>query len=114
MSTSPDIVKVAGRESARGLKVASYPSIPSPEELIARAEELRPHLRKEQAATEQRGRPSEETHSRLVEAGFYKMYIPRRYGGYEYTLDAFARVVIALAQGCPSTAWFFAFGAGHS
>ncbi len=91
----------------------SHP-VPTTEELVARAEELRPLLREQQAETEARGRPSEETHEKLVEAGFYKMYTPRKYGGYEFTLDAFARVIISLAQGCPSTGWFVAFGAGHS
>ena len=100
--------------SARRAKDAVREAIPTTKDLVAKAEALRPHLRKEQAATEARGRPSQETHEKLVEAGFYKMYVPRRYGGYEFTLDAFARVIISVAQGCPSTAWFLAFGAGHS
>lgn len=95
-------------------KAATRDPIPPPDELVARAEALRPFLREEQAATEERGRPSRETHEKLVAAGFYKMFIPRKYGGYEYTLHDFSRVIVALAQGCPSTAWFFAFGAGHS
>ena len=93
---------------------AAQSPIPTVDDLIARAVELRPALREEQAATEERGRPTEEMHRKLVEAGFYKAFTPRRYGGYEYTLHDFARLVINLAQGCPSTAWFFAFGAGHS
>jgi 3-hydroxy-9,10-secoandrosta-1,3,5(10)-triene-9,17-dione monooxygenase len=97
-----------------GATAATGDGTPTPDELVARAEELRPALREQMAATEERGRPSEEMNDRLVEAGFYRMFTPRRYGGYEFTLHDFSRVIVSLAQGCPSTSWFVAFGSGHS
>jgi 3-hydroxy-9,10-secoandrosta-1,3,5(10)-triene-9,17-dione monooxygenase len=89
-------------------------TVPTPDDMVARAVALRPLLREQAAATEDRGYPPKEVHDRLVEAGFYKMYVPRRYGGYEFSLRSFTQVIIALAEGCPSTAWFLAFGAGHA
>jgi 3-hydroxy-9,10-secoandrosta-1,3,5(10)-triene-9,17-dione monooxygenase len=40
--------------------------------------------------------------------------VPRRYGGYELDYVTFVRVLVALAGGCPSTAWSFGLPAGHS
>lgn len=104
--------RLEGASGAAG--AVTRAAIPTPEELVARADALRPHLREQQAATEARGYPSKETHDKLKAAGFFKMYIPRKFGGYEFPLHCFQRVIISLAQGCPSTAWFTAFGAGHA
>lgn len=82
-------------------------------ELIARATALRPRLQAEQAATEQRTYYSAEIHQAFIDAGFYKTYVPRRFGGYEFDFPTFSRLVIELGKGCPSTAWCFALGASH-
>ena len=87
---------------------------PSPDELVARAVALRPFLRERQAETEERGYPAKDMHDALTAAGFYRIYIPRRFGGLEYHLKVFQRVMINVAQGCSSTGWFTAFGAGHA
>jgi 3-hydroxy-9,10-secoandrosta-1,3,5(10)-triene-9,17-dione monooxygenase len=83
-------------------------------ELIARADELRPVLVEAQAETEQRTYYSEEIHRAFQQAGFYRMLVPRRYGGFEHDLGSFWRLTIALARGCPSTAWCFCLPAGHA
>lgn len=84
------------------------------EDLIALAESMRPMLLEEQAATEQRTFYSEETHERFKEAGFYRLHVPKRYGGLEYSLSTFYRIVMAIARGCPSTGWMLSLGAGHA
>jgi 3-hydroxy-9,10-secoandrosta-1,3,5(10)-triene-9,17-dione monooxygenase len=89
-------------------------AIPDPDEMVARAVAMQPRLREQATTTEDRGYPPKEIHDQLVESGFYKLYVPKKYGGYEYSLRSFTKVIVALAEGCPSTAWFFAFGAGHA
>jgi 3-hydroxy-9,10-secoandrosta-1,3,5(10)-triene-9,17-dione monooxygenase len=86
--------------------------VTTPEQLIERARELRPHLFERQAETEQRGSYSEETHALLRDAGFYRMLAPRRVGGLAVDLGTFLRVVSELARGCPASAWGVAVLAG--
>src|SRR3954453_2801730 len=75
------------------------------QELIERAIALRPMLVERQAETEERTYPPPETHAEFEAAGFYRMYLPKRYGGLEVDLPAYMRVVLGLAPGCPSRAW---------
>ncbi len=84
------------------------------DELVARAEALRPMLVECQAETEARGHYAEDVHKLFTDAGFYRMLVPRRYGGLEVGVDTFMRVVTALARGCPSTGWCLCLGAAHA
>ena len=87
---------------------------PTPAELIERAIELRPLLIADQAAVEERNNYSPELHERFQEAGFYRMFVPRRYGGLEADVPTFMRVVVEIARGCPSTAWCLALASNHA
>jgi 3-hydroxy-9,10-secoandrosta-1,3,5(10)-triene-9,17-dione monooxygenase len=82
--------------------------------LIAAADAMRPHLLAEQAATEQRSCYSPETHAMFDEAGFYRMFVPRRYGGLEVDYPTFYQVVMSIARGCPSTGWMMTLSIAHS
>jgi 3-hydroxy-9,10-secoandrosta-1,3,5(10)-triene-9,17-dione monooxygenase len=84
------------------------------EEIIARAEALRPKLVERQAETEERTYYSEEMHQEFLQAGFYRMLVPRRYGGYEFELPVFLRTMSAIARGCPSTAWCLCLASAHA
>jgi 3-hydroxy-9,10-secoandrosta-1,3,5(10)-triene-9,17-dione monooxygenase len=86
----------------------------TPREIIERARALRPRLVELQAETEARTYYSEEIHEELLRGGFYRMLVPRRFGGYEFDFPTFLRVVIELAAGCMSTAWCFCLAAGHA
>jgi 3-hydroxy-9,10-secoandrosta-1,3,5(10)-triene-9,17-dione monooxygenase len=79
--------------------------VSAPHELVGRARELRDYLRERQAETEQRGGYSGETHALLLEAGFFRMLIPRRHGGLDVDLPTYAGVIGELARGCPASAW---------
>ncbi len=85
----------------------------SPAEMIARAETLRPMLREQQAATEAAGRMLDETNAALVANGFYRTIQPRRFGGYEFGLRDFIRIMAEVSRGCPSSGWVLALTAGH-
>jgi 3-hydroxy-9,10-secoandrosta-1,3,5(10)-triene-9,17-dione monooxygenase len=84
------------------------------EELLRRAAELRPLLLEQQAATEERSYFAPETHELFREAGFYRLLVPRRYGGLEVDLPTFYAVMMAISRGCPSTGWQLCLSAGHA
>ncbi|HZL54403.1 MAG TPA: acyl-CoA dehydrogenase family protein [Solirubrobacteraceae bacterium] len=86
----------------------------TPDQLIARAIALRPKLIAAQAEAEERTYYSEEMHQELLDSGFYRLYIPRRYGGYEFDANTYMRVLIELARGCVSTAWCAGLAAAHA
>ncbi|WP_431995819.1 acyl-CoA dehydrogenase family protein [Streptomyces griseoflavus] len=86
----------------------------TPDEIVARAEELAALLPARQAETERRGYYAEDTHEAFTRAGFYRILVPRRYGGYEFGPSTFMRVATTLARGCPSTGWMYLFGAAHA
>ncbi|SFT36205.1 3-hydroxy-9,10-secoandrosta-1,3,5(10)-triene-9,17-dione monooxygenase [Actinopolyspora lacussalsi subsp. righensis] len=86
----------------------------TPAEVIARAEAIAPSLVERQRETEQRTFYAPDTHLEFTNAGFYKILVPRRYGGYEFGIDTFLRVTMALARGCPSTGWMFCLGGTHA
>src|SRR5688572_3312748 len=86
----------------------------TPAAMIEAAIALRPLLREKQAETESAGRILDEVNAACDAAGFYRALQPRRFGGYEFDLPTFAKVMIEVARGCPSTGWVVAFTAGHT
>ncbi|MCF6469953.1 acyl-CoA dehydrogenase [Nonomuraea sp. MG754425] len=86
----------------------------TPAEVIARAEAIAPSLVGRQAETERRTFYAEDTHEEFSRAGFYRILVPRKYGGYEFGVETFMRVVGALTRGCPSTGWMYCLGAAHA
>ena len=86
----------------------------TPEEMIARAAEIGPTLVERQAETEERTCYAPDTHETFREAGFYRLLVPRRYGGYEFDIPTFVRVIMHLARGCPSTAWQVCLPTAHT
>ena len=86
----------------------------TPVGMIEAAVALRPLLREKQVETEAAGRILDEVNAACDAAGFYRALQPRRFGGYEFDLPTFAKVMIEVARGCPSTGWVVAFTAGHT
>src|SRR5690348_13877571 len=84
------------------------------EELIRRAIELRPKLIERQAETEARTYYSEETHRDFLDAGFYRMLVPKKFGGYEIDLPTFYQVIIEVAHADVSTAWCLCLASSHA
>ncbi len=82
---------MAQKEKAAAARAPIPPPEPdlTPAEIVARAREIRPGLVELQAETEDRRYYSEETHQAFLKAGFYRMLVPRRYGGYEFDLPTF-------------------------
>jgi 3-hydroxy-9,10-secoandrosta-1,3,5(10)-triene-9,17-dione monooxygenase len=86
----------------------------TPAEVIGRAEAIAPALAGRQAETERRTFYGQDVHEQFTQAGFYRLLVPRRYGGYEFGIETFLKVVTILARGCPSTAWMYCLGAAHA
>ncbi|MFG2727771.1 acyl-CoA dehydrogenase family protein [Streptomyces canus] len=82
-------------------------------EIIERAAALRPALLARQAETERLTHYPEDTHDDFLRAGFYRILQPRRYGGNEFGLPVFYRVIVEIARGCPSTGWALSLTAAH-
>ncbi|MFB4262846.1 acyl-CoA dehydrogenase family protein [Nonomuraea sp. GTA35] len=86
----------------------------TPDEIVARAEAMVPALVARQAETEQRTYYARDTHEAFAQAGFYRILVPRRFGGYEFGVETFLRVSMTLARGCPSTGWMYSLGTAHA
>ncbi len=87
------------------MATATSRSIPTPEELLARARELVPAMRERAARTEEARRILPETHRDFVEAGFYRVLQPRRYGGYGLDYGVNCEISTEIARGCASSGW---------
>jgi 3-hydroxy-9,10-secoandrosta-1,3,5(10)-triene-9,17-dione monooxygenase len=94
-------------------KFAPEPQV-TPEELVNRAKAMRTELRERQVLCEEKGQIPEETNDAFIKAGFYRILQPRRFGGYEFDLPTFIRVMIEIARGCVESGWVLALTAGHA
>ncbi|MDO8431884.1 MAG: hypothetical protein Q7S58_05675 [Candidatus Binatus sp.] len=85
----------------------------TPAMMIERARAMRPILRERQDRCEAGGELPAATNDAFVEAGFYRTVQPRRFGGYEFDVETFLRIMIEIARGCPASGWVLALTAGH-
>src|SRR5919197_419791 len=92
--------------------------VPEPEltapQMVQRARDMVPVLRERQEECERLGRLPDETSRDFIDAGFYRILQPRRFGGYEFDLPTFTRVAIELSRGCPASGWTYTLTAGHA
>ena len=75
------------------------------QELVGRARELAPLLRKNAPAGEANRRLDEETVQAMAKAGFLKVSVPKRYGGWELNTRAMLDVSSAIAEADGGSAW---------
>jgi 3-hydroxy-9,10-secoandrosta-1,3,5(10)-triene-9,17-dione monooxygenase len=99
-------------ERRSGIVAPPEPDL-TPKELVARADTMRGTLRERQALCEQSGRLPPETNDDFVKAGFYRTLQPRCFGGYEFDLPTFAKVIMAISRGCTESGWVLALVSGH-
>ncbi len=83
-------------------------------ELIDALTALTPMLRDNAALAEEQRKPVDEVMHAIEETGAYKWFVPKRYGGYEYSLTGFMEVGLALGEGCASHAWVTTFCMEHN
>jgi len=105
---------VADAAGARPDPSESGPEPPSPAQLAEAARALRPRLIEEAAETEQRTYYSPGMHETFLAGRFYDIYVPRAYGGLEFDMPSYVRIVTELARGDMGTAWGFGLAANHA
>lgn len=66
-----------------------------------------------QPDTEARTHYSGELHHLFDDAGSYRMYVPRRYGGHEVDVPTVVRVMTALGRGSMQAAWGLGLARTH-
>ncbi len=86
----------------------------TPELLVERAIALRGLLREQQEENDERGAYSPELHEAFLKAGFYRITQPRMFGGYEFDIPTYYRVIVEIARGHPSAGWCLSLGASHA
>ncbi len=79
--------------------------VPAREQLVHRAAELVPLLKKHAAWSEENRRIHEESIEAMADAGIFRMRAPARYGGYESDTQTLVDVATELGRGDGSAAW---------
>ncbi|MFI5621379.1 acyl-CoA dehydrogenase family protein [Streptomyces sp. NPDC051567] len=79
--------------------------VPTREQLVHRAAELRPLLRKHAAWAEENRRIHDESIEALADAGIFRMRLPARHGGFESDARTMVEVASELGRADGSTAW---------
>ncbi len=106
--------------SQAGVVDRQYEAVPRPEPgltpdaLIERARTLRPLLRAQQDANDERGHYSDEIHRKFHDGGFYRIVLPKLFGGYEFDYPTFIKVIQEIARGHPSSGWCYTLATSHS
>ena len=75
--------------------------------LVTSARDLVPVLRERAPAAEKSRRIVDETQQAFIEAGFYRIFQPRRYGGYELDFEVMLDIATELGRGCGSSCWIY-------
>lgn len=82
--------------------------------LIAAAEKLAPVLAGRAASAEKLRRIPDETEEEFRRAGFYRIYQPRRFGGFEMRYGLHTMLAAQVARGCASSGWVLSVTACHA
>jgi 3-hydroxy-9,10-secoandrosta-1,3,5(10)-triene-9,17-dione monooxygenase len=83
-------------------------------DLVGAARGLQGRLAAEAPETERRTHFSPELHQAFLDARFYDMFIPARYGGLETPVATFVEVASELARGDLAAAWCWTLSASHA
>ncbi|WP_158935600.1 acyl-CoA dehydrogenase family protein [Burkholderia sp. S171] len=82
--------------------------------LLDAAGEMRLVVAQRARQTEIDRRVSTDVTQRLIEAGLYRVVQPRRFGGYQLSLEALRRLAFEIGRGCTSTGWCYGLSAAAS
>ena len=83
-------------------------------DLVQRVRDLLPLIRDNAEKCEAEKRPADEVVLALEEAGIFKAFVPRRFGGYEIDVATLLDITVTIAEGCMSTAWVSNFWMSHN
>lgn len=83
-------------------------------ELIESLENLAPLLEENAARAERERKPVDAVMSAIEATGAYRYFVPKRFGGYEFSVAGFVRIGMSLGEACMSTAWVTTFCMEHN
>jgi 3-hydroxy-9,10-secoandrosta-1,3,5(10)-triene-9,17-dione monooxygenase len=86
----------------------------TPDDMIERARALAPAVRADAPLAEKRGRYSEALHEQFRDAGFYRILQPRHFGGYEFDVPSYYRIMLEVTSADPGIGWCLTLGSGHA
>lgn len=86
---------------------------PDGEALIAAARALSPTVRDDAESAEKARRLTPRVYAAIRDAGFLRILLPRRFGGYELDLETAINVILELSAACGSTGWVASCGISH-
>src|SRR5215472_4709427 len=84
------------------------------EEAVARARALAPAIEQRASAAEAQRRQPMETIQEFIDAGLVRMLVPKRWGGYELSINALIDSAIEIAKADASAGWCYTFLVIHS
>jgi 3-hydroxy-9,10-secoandrosta-1,3,5(10)-triene-9,17-dione monooxygenase len=94
---------------------AAHDTIPSADELVARARALAPRLRERAVKAERDRNIPQESVEEYIDAGLLHTIQPRRWGGYEHDHEVAFNVAIELGRStCGSSAWCLNYFSDHA
>src|SRR5262249_24331369 len=95
--------------------VAPVKSIPSGEELVARARALAPKLRERAVRAERERNIPLESVQEYIDAGLLRTIMPKRWGGYEHDHEVQFNIALELGRStCGSSAWCLNYLSDHA
>lgn len=84
------------------------------QELLSKIEALVPMLEANAAEAERQRKPVDAVMQAIEETGVYRYFVPKRFGGYEFGMETFMQIGMALGEGCVSTGWVTTFCIEHN
>ncbi|MCY3795766.1 MAG: acyl-CoA dehydrogenase family protein, partial [Gammaproteobacteria bacterium] len=79
------------------------------QELVERIRELVPMVEAHAAQAERERKPVDAVMQAIEDTGAYRFFVPKRYGGLEFSLKSFMEIGMLLGEGCLSTGWVVTF-----
>jgi alkylation response protein AidB-like acyl-CoA dehydrogenase len=86
----------------------------SAEEVIRKTGALEPKLLDAASMAESQRRPVDALWDDIRASGYFYMWVPKKFGGLEATVDEVVDATLPIARGCASTAWVSLFGLVHN
>jgi len=83
-------------------------------ELVAKVSALAPLLAANAETAERERKPVDGVMEAVRDSDAYRYFVPKKYGGFEFGLDGFMQIGMALGEGCLSTAWVTTFCMEHN
>ncbi|HEY5646689.1 MAG TPA: acyl-CoA dehydrogenase family protein [Pseudomonadales bacterium] len=84
------------------------------QDLVDRVRALAPMVAAHARQAEEERKPVDSVMQAIEGAGVYRFFVPKRYGGYEFSLAAFMDIGMILGEACISTGWVTTFCMEHN